>query len=189
MWAWGPQPCPQRCASAALTRSHNTPASAPSACKAGDFNQVWPKYSCCTLPALWATQTRCPWAMGFRWPVWAQRLEGNGKQLREEGLLAEPKRWGCWEPSWCPLPTAPVLLLLLSWAASGTRPGLLLYGCFGTWLLSGGRKAFKAASVPVPNTLWAVSALVLLLLWYPRSIFFFSCCSLQEHTNPLIAPL
>lgn len=95
-------------------------------------------------------------AMGFRWPVWAQRLEGDGKQLGRRVCLLSPRGEVAGSPPSCSLPMAPVLLLLLSWAYA-------VWG-FGMWLLSGGRKAFKAASVPVLNTLWVVPALVLLLL-------------------------
>lgn len=59
-----------------------------------------------------------------------------------------------------------LLVVLFLWLQcySFSCPGLTLCGGFGMWLLSGGRKAFKAASVPVLNTLWVVPALVLLLL-------------------------
>lgn len=54
--------------------------------------------------------------MGFRWPVWAQRLEDDGKQLGRRVCLLSPRGEVAGSRPGYSLPMAPVLLPLLSWA-------------------------------------------------------------------------
>lgn len=151
MWAWGPQLCPQCSANAALTCSHNTPGSTPSACKAGDFNQIWPKYSCCTLPALWATQTRC---YGFQVACLGTEVGGWWEAAGEEGLPAEPKRWGCWEPSW----------LFSSYGSSATASPVLGLHCVGVLVCGFYQESER------------LSKLLVYLCWIPFGLFLLLCC-------------